>query len=71
MTEMLYDDLKEASGLAPGLAMQIVWEIGRRIVAGSYDVRDLVKDEGCSKGVVGSAPGFASGIARGSWTATC
>ena len=45
MTEMLYYDLKEASGLAPSLATQIAREIGRRIVAGSYDVGDLLEDE--------------------------
>lgn len=46
MMEMLYYDLKEASGLAPSLATQIAREIGRRIVAGSYDVGDLLEDEG-------------------------
>lgn len=46
MTEMLYYDLKESSGLSPSLATQIAREIGRRIVAGSYDVGDLLEDEG-------------------------
>ena len=46
MTEMLYYDLKERSGLSPSLATQIAREIGRRIVAGSYDVGDLLEEEG-------------------------
>lgn len=46
MNEMLYYDLKETSGLSPSLATQIAREIGRRIVAGSYDVGDLLEEEG-------------------------
>ncbi|MEL6965706.1 MAG: FadR/GntR family transcriptional regulator [Pseudomonadota bacterium] len=46
MMEMLYYDLKEGSGLATSLATQIAREIGRRVVAGSYDVGDLLEDEG-------------------------
>jgi len=46
MNEMLYYDLKEASGLSPSLATQIACEIGRRIVAGSYEVGELLEDEG-------------------------
>jgi len=45
MNEMLYYDLKEVSGLSPSLATQIAREIGRRIVAGSYQVGDLLEDE--------------------------
>ncbi len=46
MTEMLYYDLKETSGLAPSLATQIAREIGRRVVAGSYQIGGLLEDEG-------------------------
>ncbi len=46
MNEMLYYDLKETSGLAPSLATQIAREIGRRVVAGNYEVGDLLEDEG-------------------------
>ncbi|MGI9509415.1 MAG: FadR/GntR family transcriptional regulator [Geminicoccaceae bacterium] len=45
MTEMLYYDLKETSGLSPSLATQIAREIGRRIVANSYDIGELLEDE--------------------------
>ena len=46
MNEMLYYDLKDASGVAPGLAMQISRELGRRIVAGHYKEDALIEDEG-------------------------
>ena len=46
MTEMLYYDLKETSGLAPSLATQIAREIGRRVVARSYEVGGLLEEEG-------------------------
>lgn len=45
MTEMLYYDLKESSGLSPSLATQIAREIGRRVVAGNYAVGELLEDE--------------------------
>ena len=46
MNEMLYYDLKDASGVAPGLAMQVSRELGRRIVAGHYKEDALIEDEG-------------------------
>ena len=46
MNELLYYDLKDASGVAPGLAMQISRELGRRIVAGHYKEDALIEDEG-------------------------
>jgi DNA-binding FadR family transcriptional regulator len=46
MNELLYYDLKEASGVAPGLAMQVSRELGRRIVAGHYKEDALIEDEG-------------------------
>lgn len=46
MNEMLYYDLKDASGVAPGLAMQVSRELGRRIVAGHYKENTLIEDEG-------------------------
>ncbi|MGI9504117.1 MAG: FadR/GntR family transcriptional regulator [Geminicoccaceae bacterium] len=45
MNEMLYYDLKEASGLTPSLASQTAREIGRRVVAGNYEVGRLLEDE--------------------------
>lgn len=62
MSELLYYDLKGASGVAPGLATQICREIGRRIVAGSPPAGELVSDEttfaerfGVSKSVIREA----------------
>jgi len=46
MNELLYYDLKDASGVAPGLAMQVSRELGRRIVAGRYKEDALIEDEG-------------------------
>ncbi|MGH1484295.1 MAG: FadR/GntR family transcriptional regulator [Geminicoccales bacterium] len=46
MNEMLYYDLKEVSGLSPSLSTQIAREIGRRVVAGSYQVGELLEEEG-------------------------
>jgi GntR family galactonate operon transcriptional repressor len=46
MNELLYYDLKDANGVAPGLAMQISRELGRRIVAGHYKEDALIEDEG-------------------------
>jgi GntR family transcriptional regulator, galactonate operon transcriptional repressor len=45
MSELLYYDLKETSGLAPSLSSQVAREIGRRIVSGSYAPGDLIEDE--------------------------
>ena len=46
MDEMLYYDLKETQGVAPGLAKQICREIGRRIVSGLMREGGPVDDEG-------------------------
>ena len=46
MNEMMYYDLKDASGIAPGLALQVSRELGRRIVAGHYKENTLIEDEG-------------------------
>lgn len=45
MTELLYYDLKETTGLTPSLASQVSREIGRRIVNGSYAEGSLIDDE--------------------------
>ena len=62
MNELLYYDLKDASGVAPGLATQVSREIGRRIVGGHYREDELIEDEtklsdrfGVSKSVVREA----------------
>ncbi|MEO9781229.1 FadR/GntR family transcriptional regulator [Sedimentitalea sp.] len=56
---MLYYDLKDASGVAPGLATQVSRELGRRIVGGYYKEDALIEDEsklsqrfGVSKSVI-------------------
>lgn len=46
MSETLYYDLKENSGLTYSLATQIARELGRRIVAGNYAPGELLEDEG-------------------------
>lgn len=46
MNEMLYYDLKDATGVAPGLATQVSREVGRRIVGGHYKEGTLIEDEG-------------------------
>ena len=59
MNEMMYYDLKDASGIAPGLALQVSRELGRRIVADHYKENTLIEDEvklsqrfGVSKSVI-------------------
>ena len=46
MNEFLFYDLKEKPALTRSLATQIVQELGRRIVAGTYGQGDLLEDEG-------------------------
>ncbi len=46
MSELLFYDLKETSGLTLSLSTQIARELGRRIVAGAYAPGDLIEDEG-------------------------
>lgn len=62
MSELLYYDLKDAAGVAPGLATQVCRELGRRIVAGHFPEGELIDDEnrlcerfGVSKSVVREA----------------
>ena len=45
MDELLYYDLKNVSGLTPGLASQVCREIGRRIVAGLFPEGQFIDDE--------------------------
>ena len=40
-----YYDLKNVSGLTPGLATQVCREIGRRIVAGLFPEGQFIDDE--------------------------
>lgn len=62
MSELLFYDLKASKGVAPGLAIQVSRELGRRIVAGTVAEGDLIDDEtrlalrfGVSKSVVREA----------------
>lgn len=80
MNELLYYDLKDAHGVAPGLATQVSRELGRRIVGGHYREDDLVEDEsklaarfGVSKSVIREAVKMLVGkglleVRRGSGT---
>ena len=45
MDELLYYDLKDVSGLTPGLASQVCREVGRRIIAGHFPEGQLIDDE--------------------------
>ena len=45
MDELLYYDLKNVSGLTPGLASQVCREIGRRIVVGLFPEGQFIDDE--------------------------
>ena len=80
MSELLYYDLKNFAGLAPGLATQVCRELGRRIVAGHFPEGGLIDDEkklcarfGVSKSVVREAIKLLAGkglleVRRGSGT---
>lgn len=80
MNELLYYDLKDASGIAPGLATQVSRELGRRIVGGHYREDELIEDEtklssrfGVSKSVIREAVKLLVGkglleVRRGSGT---
>ena len=80
MSELLYYDLKDASGVVPGLATQVCRELGRRIVAGHLPEGGLIDDEnklcdrfGVSKSVVREAVKLLVGkglleVRRGSGT---
>ena len=45
MDELLYYDLKDVSGLTPGLATQVCREVGRRIIAGHFPEGQFIDDE--------------------------
>lgn len=45
MSEIVYYDLKNSVGMAPSLSTQVARELGRRIVAGSYEPGSLIDDE--------------------------
>ncbi len=45
MNEMLFYDMMESPGLTHSLSTQIARELGRRIVAGTYGVGELLEDE--------------------------
>ena len=80
MNELLYYDLKDSNGVAPGLAMQVSRELGRRIVGGHYREDALIEDEtklatrfGVSKSVIREAVKMLVGkglleVRRGSGT---
>ncbi|WP_372572276.1 FadR/GntR family transcriptional regulator [Ruegeria jejuensis] len=80
MSELLYYDLKETTGVAPSLATHVCRELGRRIVGGVIREGDLVDDEtklgerfGVSKSVIREAVKLLVGkglleVRRGSGT---
>lgn len=80
MSELLFYDLKDTTGVTPGLSTQVCREIGRRIVAGNYTEGSLIADEsglcqrfGVSKSVVREAVKMLVGkgmleVRRGSGT---
>ena len=45
MSELLYYDLKDSSGVSPSLATHVCKELGRRIVGAVYREGDLIDDE--------------------------
>lgn len=45
MSELIFYDLKSTSGMAPSLSTQVARELGRRIVAGTYEPGELIDDE--------------------------
>ena len=45
MSELIYYDLKQTSGMAASLSVQVAKEIGRRIVSGSFEAGSLIDDE--------------------------
>ncbi|WP_111979439.1 FadR/GntR family transcriptional regulator [Algibacillus agarilyticus] len=45
MSELVYYDLKRATTMAPSLSVQIARELGRRIVAGTFEPDTLIDDE--------------------------
>ncbi|MGI9433306.1 MAG: FadR/GntR family transcriptional regulator [Geminicoccaceae bacterium] len=45
MSELIFYDLKRSASMAPSLGTQVARELGRRIVAGTYEPGDLIEDE--------------------------
>jgi len=45
MSELVYYDLKRAATMSPSLSVQVARELGRRIVAGTYEPGSLIDDE--------------------------
>ncbi|EWH10258.1 GntR family transcriptional regulator [Catenovulum agarivorans DS-2] len=45
MSEMVYYDLKKAAKMTPSLPVQVARELGRRIVAGTFEPGTLIDDE--------------------------
>ncbi|TRX57987.1 FadR/GntR family transcriptional regulator [Thalassomonas sp. M1454] len=45
MSELVYYDLKNATKMSPSLSVQVARELGRRIVAGSFEPGALIDDE--------------------------
>lgn len=80
MSELLYYDLKDSTGIPPSLATHVCREIGRRVVAGRFREDELIEDEtrlaerfGVSKTVVREAVKLLVGkglleVRRGSGT---
>ena len=45
MSELIFYDLKSASGMSPSLSVQVAKELGRRVVSGAFEVNSLIDDE--------------------------
>ncbi|TDF34448.1 FadR family transcriptional regulator [Alteromonadaceae bacterium M269] len=45
MSELVYYDLKRSAKMTPSLSVQVARELGRRIVAGTFEPGTLVEDE--------------------------
>ncbi|WP_158971590.1 FadR/GntR family transcriptional regulator [Paraglaciecola sp. L3A3] len=45
MSELVYYDLKRAAKMTPSLSIQVARELGRRIVAGTFEPGSLIEDE--------------------------
>ena len=45
MSEMVYYDMRDAVTMTPSLSVQVSRELGRRIVAGSYEAKALLANE--------------------------
>ncbi len=45
MSELIYYDLKQSVTMTPSMSVQVAREIGRRIIAGTYEPGSLIEDE--------------------------